>query len=76
MFSRERAARIAAETMAAEARKRADEERKLREEDRKRVDQLVIQFGETQQAMLTAIAALTVEVSKLRRQRTNGTDGG
>ena len=67
MFSRERAARIAAETIAAEANKRADEERK-------RVDQLVIQFGETQQAMLTAITALTAEVAELRRQR-NGENG-
>lgn len=69
MFSRERAARIAAETIAAEANKRADEERK-------RVDQLVAQFGETQQAMMTAITALTAEVAELRRQRANGTDGG
>lgn len=74
MFSRERAARIAAETMAAEANKRADEERKLREEDRQRIDQLVVQFGETQQAMLSAITALTAEVSELRRQR-NGENG-
>ena len=62
MFSRERAARIAAETIAAEANKRADEERK-------RVDQLVVQFTETQQAMLSAITALTAEVAELRHQR-------
>ena len=89
MFSRERAARIAAEAIAAEANKRADEERKRADAERKRVDeernrvdaerkradQLVVQFTETQQAMLSAIAALTVEVSELRRQRTNGADG-
>lgn len=53
MFSRERAARIAAEIIAEEERKRADEERKrvdeerkLREEDRKRIDQLVEQLSE------------------------------
>ena len=76
MFSRERAARIAAETIAAEERKLREEERKLREEerrlreeDRQRIDQLVVQFGETQQAMLSAITALTAEVSELRRQR-------
>ena len=51
MFSRERAARIAAETIAAEERKRTDEERK-------RVDQLIVQFGETQQAMLSAITCI------------------
>jgi len=76
MFSRERAARIAAEIMAAEANKRADEERKLREEDRKRIDQLIVQFGETQQAMMSAITALTSEVAEMRRQRTNGSNGG
>ena len=83
MFSRERAARIAAETIAAEERKLREEERRMREEerrmreeerrlheeDRQRIDQLVIQFGETQQAMLSAITALTAEVSELRRQR-------
>ena len=74
MFSRERAARIAAETIAAEERKLREEERKLREEDRQRIDQLVVQFGETQQAMLSAITALTAEVSELRRQR-NGENG-
>ena len=82
MFSRERAARNAAEAIAAEAnkraeegRKRVDEERNRVDEERKRADQLVVQFTETQQAMLSAIAALTVEVSELRRQRTNGADG-
>ena len=75
MFSRERAARSAAEAIAAEANKRAEEERKRVDEERKRADQLVVQFTETQQAMLSAIAALTVEVSELRRQRTNGADG-
>ncbi len=74
MFSRERAARIAAETIAAEERKLREEERKLREADRQRIDQLVVQFGETQQAMLSAITALTAEVSELRRQR-NGESG-
>lgn len=74
MFSRERAARIAAETIAAEERKLREEERRLREEDRQRIDQLVVQFGETQQAMLSAITALTAEVSELRRQR-NGENG-
>ena len=88
MFSRERAARIAAETIAAEANKRADEERKRVDEERKRADeareradeerllivQMVGQFGETQQAMLTAITALTAEVAELRRQR-NGESG-
>ena len=81
MFSRERAARIAAETIAVEERKLREEERKLREEerrlreeDRQRIDQLVVQFGETQQAMLSAITALTAEVSELRRQR-NGENG-
>ena len=88
MFSRERAARIAAETIAAEERKLREEERKLREEERKlreeerklreedrqRIDQLVVQFGETQQAMLSAITALTAEVSELRRLR-NGENG-
>ena len=67
MFSRERAARIAAETIAAEERKRADEERR-------RVDQMMEQFLETQQAMLTAITALTQEVTEMRRQR-NGDSG-
>ena len=74
MFSRERAARIAAETIAAEERKLREEERRLREEDRQRIDQLVVQFGETQQAMLSAITALTAEVSELRRLR-NGENG-
>ena len=69
MFSRERAARIAAEIVAEEERKRAAEERK-------RVDQLIVQFGETQQAMMSAITALTAEVAELRRQRTNGADSG
>ena len=69
MFSRERAARIAAETIAAEERKRTEEERK-------RVDQLIVQFAETQQAMLSAITALTEEVAELRRQRANGANGG
>ena len=83
MFSRERAARIAAETIAAEANKRADEERKRVDEERnrvdeernrvdeerKRADQLVVQFTETQQAMLSAITALTAEVAELRHQR-------
>ena len=39
MFSRERAARIAAEIIAEEERKRADEERKRVEAERKRVDE-------------------------------------
>lgn len=51
MFSRERAARIAAETIAVE--------------ERKRVDQLIVQFTETQQAMLSAITALTEEVAEM-----------
>ena len=76
MFSRERAARIAAETMAAEERKRAAEERKRAAEERRRVDQLIVQFGETQQAMMSAITALTSEVAELRRQRANGASGG
>ena len=61
MFSRERAARIAAETLLAEERnlrnerieeerklrdKMLEEERKLREEDRRRIDQLVEQLTE------------------------------
>ncbi len=68
MFSRERAARIAAETMLAEERKRTEEERK-------RVDQLVAQFTETQQAMLSAITTLTAEVAELSRERANRTAG-
>ena len=88
MFSRERAARIAAETIAAEANKRADEERKLREEDRKRIDQLVEQLSENgrqtaemqrqaveaQQAMMTTIATLMAELVDSRRQG-NGANG-
>ena len=61
MFSRERAARIAAETLLAEERtlrnerieeerklrdKMLEEERRLREEDRRRIDQLVEQLAE------------------------------
>ena len=83
MFSRERAARIAAETMLAEERKhseeerrRSEEERRLREEDRKRIDQLVEtqqsiiqQLVENQQAVTSALTALTDELSEMRRQR-------
>ena len=56
MFSRERAGRIAAETMVAEERKlrekMVEEERKLREEDRKRINLLVEQFAENQRQAL------------------------
>ena len=83
MFSRERAARIAAETLAAEERRLREEERKLREEERiaerQRIDQLVAQVAEsqrhvveTQQAMLSIITELTAEVAQLRRQRNGG----
>ena len=83
MFSRERAARIAAETMAAEQRKLREEERKQWEEERvaerQRVDQLVAQVAEsqrqvveTQQAMLSIITELTAELAELRRQRNGG----
>ena len=83
MFSRERAARIAAETVAAEERRLREEERKLREEERiaerQRIDQLVAQVAEsqrqvveTQQAMLSIITELTAEVAQLRRQRNGG----
>ena len=65
-----------------EERKRADGERKRTDGERKRTDevrllvvQMMGQFVETQQAMLTAIAALTAEVTELRRQRMNRTDG-
>lgn len=75
MFSRERAARIAAETMLAEERKINEKERKRTEEERKRVDQLVAQFTETQQAMLSAITTLTAEVAELSRERANRTAG-
>ena len=85
MFSRERAARIAAEALAAEERKLREEERQHWEEERaaerQRVDQLVQQVAETQQqvvetqrAMLSVITELTAEVSELRRQR-NGDNG-
>ena len=88
VISRERAARIAAETMLVEERKRADEERKRTEEERKRVDQLVQQFADTQrqavenqrhaaenqQAILSTLADLTAELIELRRQR-NGENG-
>ena len=81
VISRERAARIAAETMLVEERKRTDEERK-------RVDQLVQQFADTQrqavenerqaaenqQAILSTLAELTAELIELRRQH-NGENG-
>ena len=81
VISRERAARIAAETMLVEERKRTEEERK-------RVDQLVQQFADTQrqtvenqrhaaenqQAILSTLADLTAELIELRRQR-NGENG-
>ncbi len=81
VISRERAARIAAETMLVEERKRTEEERT-------RVDQLVQQFADTQrqavenqrhaaenqQAILSTLADLTAELIELRRQR-NGENG-
>ena len=74
VISRERAARIAAETMLVEERKRTDEERT-------RVDQLVQQFAENQrhaaenqQAILSTLAELTAELIELRRQH-NGENG-
>lgn len=74
MISRERAARIAAETRAESERMRADEERQRADEQRDRMDQMLVQFTETQQALLTAITALNAEVAEMRRQR-NGNSG-
>ena len=81
VISRERAARIAAETMLVEERKRTDEERKRVDEERTRVDQLVQQFAENQrhaaenqQAILSTLAELTAELIELRRQH-NGENG-
>ena len=81
VISRERAARIAAETMLVEERKRTEEERKRADEERTRVDQLVQQFAENQrhadenqQAILSTLADLTAELIELRRQR-NGENG-
>jgi flavin-dependent dehydrogenase len=58
VFSRERAARIAAETLAAEERKLREEERKLREAERiaerQRVDQLVERLAENQRQVVEA----------------------
>ena len=88
VISRERAARIAAETMLVEERKRTDEERTRvdeerarTDEERTRVDQLVQQFAENQrhaaenqQAILSTLAELTAELIELRRQH-NGENG-
>ena len=76
MFSRERAARIAAETMAAEQRKLREEERKqwederrVREEERvaerQRVDQLVAQVAESQRQVVATQQAMLSVITEL-----------
>ncbi len=76
MFSRERAARIAAETMAAEQRKLREEERRqwederrVREEERvaerQRVDQLVAQVAESQRQVVATQQAMLSVITEL-----------
>ena len=76
MFSRERAARIAAETMAAEQRKLREEERRqwederrVREEERvaerQRVDQLVAQVAESQRQVAETQQAMLSIITEL-----------
>ena len=76
MFSRERAARIAAETLAAEERKLREEDRRLWEEERRvreeeriaerqRIDQLVAQIAENQRYVVETQQAMLSIITEL-----------
>ena len=67
MFSRERAARIAAEIMAEEYRKQREEERKLREEDRRAWELERRQREEERIAERQRIDQLVVQVAESQR---------
>ena len=74
VISRERAARIAAETMLVEERKRIDQLVQQFAETQRQAAENQRQAAENQQAMLSTLAELTAELIELRRQR-NGENG-
>ena len=84
MIRKERAARIAAQTQAAELRKQLEEVRAKnaadREEERKRAAQQAAedrqQAAEDRQAFLSALSELTAEIAHLREQRNGDTHNG
>ena len=74
VISRERAARIAAETMLVEERKRVDQLVQQFAETQRQAVENERQAAENQQAILSTLADLTAELIELRRQR-NGENG-